>query len=124
MAYILIADDDDSLAKLLAEYLKEKGHETEVVFDGSSAVDSARRRRPDLMIMDINMPALKGPEAFKSLDEDFTRETPVIFISGLPPEQASKLTFLPLWSRGLLLRKPIDLLKVGAAVAELLGRRA
>ncbi len=120
MAFILVADDDNAVASLLKEFLEGKGHEVVVSFDGTSAVEAARRRRPDLMIMDVNMPGLKGPEAFKSLDEDFTRETPAIFISGLPPEQARKLTFLPLWSRGLLLRKPVDLAKLDAAIAEML----
>ena len=120
MAYILLADDDAAIVSLIQEHLEHGGHEVAAAYDGASAAEQARRRRPDLMIIDVNMPGLKGPEAFKSLDEDLTRKTPAIFISGLPADQARKLTFLPLWSRGLLLHKPVDLAKLDAAIAELL----
>ena len=121
MAFILLADDDAVLATLIREHLEAGGHEVAVAGDGPSAVEQARRRRPDLLILDVHMPGLSGPEAFKSLDEDFTRKTPAIFISGLPAEEASRQTFLPLWSRGRLLRKPMDLPKLDATIAELLG---
>ena len=121
MAFILVAEDDAALATLIQEHLEDAGHEVVVVFDGEAAVDRARRRRPDLMIMDVRMPGLSGPEAFKSLNDEFTRSTPAIFISGLAPEQARKETFLPLWSRGLLLHKPMDLVKLDAAISKLLG---
>lgn len=120
MALILVADDDDALATLLREYLVKSKHEVVVAFDGESAMKAARERRPDLMILDLNMPGLKGSDAFRGLDEDQTRKTPVIFISGLAPEEARRLAFLPLWANGRLLPKPVELAKLDALIAELL----
>lgn len=120
MAFILLADDDAALARLLQEHLEAGGHEVEVAEDGAAAVKKALSRRPDLLILDVHMPGMSGPDAFKSLDEDFTRSVPAVFISGLPPEEARKQTFLPLWSRGRLLHKPMDLAKLDATIADLL----
>ena len=123
MARILLADDDDALRELIREFLASRKHEVAVAEDGAAAAKLAAEKRPDLLILDLNRPGLKGNEAFRSLDEDFTRETPVIFISGLPALEARKLAFLPLWSQGRLLSKPVDLAKLEATVAELLSRK-
>jgi CheY-like chemotaxis protein len=120
MAKILLADDDDALALLLKEKLESSGHTVTVVNDGPAAAKSAKTSPPDIMILDVNMPGLSGGAAFKGLDEELTRKIPVIFISGLPQDQAHKETLLPLWARGRFMAKPVDLKKLEAAIAELL----
>jgi CheY-like chemotaxis protein/nitrogen-specific signal transduction histidine kinase len=64
---ILIVDDNVEAALTLAELLALEGHETHVAHDGPSAVDTARRLRPDVAILDIGLPGFDGFEAARRL---------------------------------------------------------
>src|SRR5215813_2822677 len=57
---ILVADDDPKQARLLKIYLEREGHSVLTVCDGRSALDLARTRKPDLLILDVMMPELDG----------------------------------------------------------------
>ena len=59
-AYLLVAEDDRSQAEVLRRYLTAEGYETVVVHDGQAALDEVRRRRPDLLVLDVLMPGLDG----------------------------------------------------------------
>ncbi len=64
---ILIVDDNVEAALTLAELLALSGHETHVAHDGPTAVDTARRLRPDVAILDIGLPGFDGFEAARRL---------------------------------------------------------
>lgn len=57
---ILVADDDDSIRRLLAAYVRSAGHEVREAADGREAVELALRERPDLVLVDVLMPRLDG----------------------------------------------------------------
>ena len=59
-AYLLVAEDDRGQAEVLRRYLTAEGYETLVVHDGQAALDEVRRRRPDLLVLDVLMPGLDG----------------------------------------------------------------
>jgi two-component system response regulator MtrA len=59
-AYLLVAEDDRGQAEVLRRYLNADGHDTVVVHDGRAALDEVRRRRPDLLVLDVMMPGLDG----------------------------------------------------------------
>ena len=124
MALILIAEDDFAIAAVLEEFLKKKGHHVVVAHDGATAAQKAQETRPDLIISDVHMPGLYGPTAFRSLPDAMTGKIPVIFITGLPEEQARKVTILPPAAMGRLLKKPLDLDVLASTIAELLGGRS
>jgi len=63
MARILLVDDDRNQCVLFSEALEESGHEGEVVYDGRAAVDRVTAARPDLVVLDINMPVMDGLDA-------------------------------------------------------------
>ena len=63
MARILLVDDDRNQCVLFSEALEEDGHEVEVVYDGRAAVDKVTADRPDLVVLDINMPVMDGLDA-------------------------------------------------------------
>lgn len=67
---ILIVDDNVDAARTLAELLDLNGHETHVMYDGPSAVEAARRLRPDAAILDIGLPGFSGLEVARRLRED------------------------------------------------------
>jgi DNA-binding response OmpR family regulator len=59
-AYLLVAEDDRGQAEVLRRYLTAEGYDTLVVHDGQAALDEVRRRRPDLLVLDVLMPGLDG----------------------------------------------------------------
>jgi CheY-like chemotaxis protein len=57
---ILLVDDNEDAAAMLAELLGSAGYEVRVAFDGPSALAIARERAPDLAILDIGLPVMDG----------------------------------------------------------------
>jgi len=57
---ILIADDDRDTASMLAAILRDEGHETHVVLRGDEVLQIDRLVRPDVVILDVNMPGMSG----------------------------------------------------------------
>jgi len=66
-ARILIADDDPKHAQLIRLYLEREGHQVLTVGDGRAALEQARARRPDLVILDIMMPLVDGLDVCRIL---------------------------------------------------------
>ena len=66
-ARVLVVDDEQSLATVVASYLERDGHEVECVFDGPSAVAAARQRPPDVVVLDLGLPGLDGVEVCRQL---------------------------------------------------------
>lgn len=67
MAYVLIVDDEPDLITLLSDQLAMLGHEVAVAGDGVEAVQLAIRRRPDLVVTDVVMPYMDGPQMLLEL---------------------------------------------------------
>jgi DNA-binding response OmpR family regulator len=66
-ARVLVVDDEQSLAKVVASYLERDGHEVICVFDGSAAVQAARTQPPDVVVLDLGLPELDGIEVCRQL---------------------------------------------------------
>jgi DNA-binding response OmpR family regulator len=66
-ARILVADDDPKHAQLVRLYLEREGHQVLTVGDGRAALDQARLRRPDLIVLDIMMPLVDGLDVCRIL---------------------------------------------------------
>jgi DNA-binding response OmpR family regulator len=65
--HVLVVDDEQSLAKVVASYLRRDGHEVSCAFDGPGALAAARREPPDLVVLDLNLPGLDGVEVCRQL---------------------------------------------------------
>jgi len=79
---VLLVDDDEDSRELCAEYLGAAGFEVLQAADGAAAVETAIRRKPDLVVMDLAMPIMGGLEAVERLKHDTrTRAIPVIVLS-------------------------------------------
>ena len=63
MPTILIVDDSMFIRNQLEKLLKEHGYQTMVAEDGKQAVSLYQDKRPDLVLMDITMPAMNGMDA-------------------------------------------------------------
>src|SRR5688572_33468184 len=64
---ILIVDDFDDTRLLLRTWLEKKGYRVIEAEDGQAAVSTAESRRPDLIIMDVEMPELDGLSATRQI---------------------------------------------------------
>jgi len=69
-AHVLLAEDDARQAEVLRRYLESEGHEATVVHDGEAALASARRRPPDLLVLDLMMPKLDGLQVCRVLRQE------------------------------------------------------
>ncbi|HEX5472796.1 MAG TPA: PAS domain S-box protein, partial [Lacipirellulaceae bacterium] len=64
---ILVVDDNETAANVLAMLLKALGNEVHTAFDGASAIELAEQFRPDIMLLDIGMPKMNGYEAARHI---------------------------------------------------------
>ena len=66
-ARILVADDDPKHAQLIRLYLEREGHQVVTVGDGRAALEVARARKPDLVLLDVMMPLVDGLDVCRIL---------------------------------------------------------
>jgi DNA-binding response OmpR family regulator len=79
---VLIVDDDDLTLELLGHNLRLLGCAVEAVDDPRLALSAARRSRPDLVLLDIEMPGLDGHSLLELMRaEAATRAVPVIMVT-------------------------------------------
>lgn len=82
MTRILAVDDEPHILKLVSFSLKAKGFDVLEASDGLSALDIAEEQQPDLILLDVMMPALDGYEACRRLKANpKTSHIPVVMLS-------------------------------------------
>ncbi|MBI3150683.1 MAG: response regulator transcription factor [Chloroflexi bacterium] len=69
---ILVVEDEPSLQETLVYSLKKEGYTTEAVGDGKSALETARKLKPDLIVLDIMLPEMDGFEVARILRKEMT----------------------------------------------------
>ncbi len=80
---VLVVDDNDDAAELLALMLQQDGYRTAIAHDGPEAIDAARTLAPDIVILDIGLPGISGYEVAEHLRADATfSETALIALTG------------------------------------------
>ncbi len=83
-ARILVAEDDPKQASLVRRYLEREGHAVVTVGDGRAALDEARRRRPDLLVLDVMMPRVDGLDVCRILRAE--SDVPIILLTARSTE--------------------------------------
>jgi two-component system, cell cycle response regulator DivK len=79
---ILIVEDQEDLRAILRDFLRASGYETVEAVDGGEGVAQAQSARPDLILMDIQLPVFDGYEATRQIKADpGLKTTPVIAVS-------------------------------------------
>jgi two-component system sensor histidine kinase/response regulator len=78
----VVADDDATTIVLISTILKHFNFECEVARNGAEAFEIARKKKPDLVLLDVSMPQMNGFEALTALRNDCaTMNTPVLLVS-------------------------------------------
>ena len=104
---ILIVDDERDIVKALVIRLQKAGYEVVTAFDGAQGVFMAHKEKPDLIILDIRMPAGNGFSVAQRLKRSMhTFTIPVIFLTGSPEKNAEEKA-MALGAR-FYVKKPYD----------------
>ena len=80
--FILVVDDEPDIRQLVSEILEDEGYEVAVAEDAEQAKELRRKRRPDLVLLDIWMPGEDGISLLKSWQKGGSLSSPVIMMSG------------------------------------------
>jgi len=83
-ARVLVADDDPKQAHLIRSYLERDGYAVAVVHDGRAAIDQARQRQPDLLILDLMMPRVDGLDVCRVLRTE--SQVPILMLTARSTE--------------------------------------
>lgn len=81
---ILVVDDEPKVARLARDYLEKNGFRVLTAADGQSALTTARREKPDLVILDLMLPHMDGREVCRILRRE--SDVPVIMLTALSEE--------------------------------------
>ena len=117
---ILLVDDSDIFLMLEHTLLSQAGARCVTARDGVEAVETAHRERPDLILMDLDMPNMNGLEAAEKILGDLSlASTPIIMVTGRSEEESVERA-MQLGCCSYVL-KPINVPELMAKVGDVLG---
>ncbi len=114
---ILVVEDDTNQRMLYEEELLDEGYNVVTAGDGKEALGKVRANRPDLIVMDVNMPVMDGLDTMAQLQEH-DAQIPVI----LNTAYASYGDSFNSWSADAYIVKSSDLTELKTTVKRLLDR--
>jgi DNA-binding response OmpR family regulator len=116
---VLLVDDDADFAKVVKLYFERSGLELITVASGKKALKAIDSRRPDLMILDINMPKMDGVEVCRTVRAKMgVKHLPIVALTGYHSEDKKKQMMDV--GADLYLTKPIDMKKLVDHVVNLI----
>ena len=85
MAKCLIVDDDPDLGEALTSILDDEGYKVQIAHDGREGLKKISEEMPDIVLLDVEMPVLNGPDmAYELFVQDCGKEfIPIILLSGV-----------------------------------------
>jgi len=120
MKKILIVDDISAIIRLLTAQLKHNGYETYSANDGYQCLKMAREVKPDLILLDLQMPAGGGVKAFENLKASvYTSTIPIIFMTAFHKKEVKQLT-IEMGADGFI-PKPINISDLLVMIKKLIG---
>jgi len=79
---LLLIEDDEAVAQVLAEAFTSGGHETAVTYTGEDGLAYLKRERPDAVVLDVRLPKLNGVAVLRQI-RSTDQALPVIIMTGL-----------------------------------------
>ncbi|MDP2653712.1 MAG: response regulator [Candidatus Omnitrophota bacterium] len=117
---ILLVDDDKTFVRMVSSDFFRRGVTVLVASSGERGIEMARAQKPDLIVLDVILPGMKGREVCLSLKEDpKTKDIPVIFLTVKDSPDDIHAEF----EAGAVshLTKPVDLKKLYLEIQKILG---
>jgi two-component system alkaline phosphatase synthesis response regulator PhoP len=121
MQHILVVDDDKKIVRLVRAYLDQAGFAVLTAYDGQTALQTIRRERPDLAILDLMLPDLDGWEIIRQLRGEATLKALPIIALTARVEDTDKIVGLELGADDYI-TKPFNPREVVARVRAVLRR--
>ena len=121
MSKILIIEDEPDIVMIIRERLRREEYEVITASDGYQGVEYAHSNKPDLIILDLMIPAGDGLWVLKTLQMSAeTKYIPVIVVTGMADEKYKQKVM----KEGVAkyMEKPFDMYELIGAVKELLGK--
>jgi two-component system alkaline phosphatase synthesis response regulator PhoP len=115
---ILIVDDEPKIVKQARDYLERSGFRVVTAGDGNVALAMARRERPDLVVLDLNLPAMDGLDVCRALRRE--SDVPIIMLTARA-EETDRLIGLELGADDYIV-KPFSPRELVARVRAVLRR--
>ena len=82
MARLLLVEDTPEIWDFLSRRLQRRGHEVRLAHDGQAGVEAAREGRPEVILLDMNLPVMDGWTVARTLKDDpETKEIPIIALT-------------------------------------------
>lgn len=79
--YILVVEDQQSIAQNIADYMEDKGHVLDFATQGDQGLELALANHYDLVILDLNLPVMDGLEVCKQLRKQANHHVPIIMLT-------------------------------------------
>lgn len=118
MKTILVVDDEPKIVQLARDFLEHAGFSVSTAFDGKGALAAARTAKPDLIVLDLGLPAMDGLDVTRALRKE--SNVPIIMLTARA-EESDKLVGLELGADDYL-TKPFSPKELVARVRAVLRR--
>jgi len=94
MARIIYAEDDELVGEIVRDTLMDAGHAVGVIGDGVTALQVAKMKNPDLIILDCSMPKMGGVEVLRRIRNNLDLfSTPVLMLTGRSSAADERIAF-------------------------------
>ena len=92
MGKVLLVDDDKDMLELTKRWFVKAGYDVTSVTSGPEALETMRESKPDLVILDVAMPGMDGPEVCRAMKgDDGLKDIPVVFRTGKEDEESVRV---------------------------------
>jgi CheY-like chemotaxis protein len=113
---ILVVDDEQDVREYLSSYLEDEGFHCVTAEDGLVAMEKVQEEKPDLILLDLQMPEETGTGLYRKLHhKKDLKDVPVIIISGMAGRDVAVSKSVPVFE------KPIDKEGLLASIKEMLA---
>jgi DNA-binding response OmpR family regulator len=117
---ILIVDDEADILALLGARLESSGYSVFKADNGRDAIDIARDKNPDLIILDIMLPEMDGTAVNQNLkDSEVTKNIPIIFLTALQDKSTESPGHMI--GNNIIFAKPFDAKELMATIKKIIG---
>jgi len=112
-----VVEDEPQIRKMLFRFLQAQGYTVSLATNGVEALEQVQKERPDLLLLDVNMPVMNGLEVLQQLKQQ-NKQLKVIMMSGTStPEMIKSAMELGVME---FLDKPVTLKKLKESIARIL----
>ncbi len=119
---VLVVDDDQAILDIISQTLRSNGFSVNLALSGAEALECLRHEVPDVVLLDLKLPEMSGPEVLKEIRQKYG-QIPVIIITGYPDSEmmSQALQYSPI----MMISKPFMPEKILETVSLVLnGSRA